>query len=143
MYQPGNHAPPQAFCEADGFHGYLALTSSVEQIVSDEFELPNPWTGSLSLTVDAWSASTSAPTVTISLLCIGSAATSGGTYGTAQTISVTPAAASGRTVVTAVLSTDATHATKACAAGDLVQWKLDVTANAAATFNLKAVRFFQ
>ena len=124
-------------------HGYLALTSSVEQIVTDEFELPNPWTGNLSVTVDAWSASSSAPTATISLVCITTAATSGGTYGTAQTISFSPAAASGRTVVTTTLQTDAAHATKACVAGDLVQWKLDVTANAAATWNLKFARFFQ
>jgi len=143
LVQPGTDAPPQARCEADGFHAYLAFSPSVEQIIADEFEIPSDWSGNLSLILDAWSASSSAPTVTLSLLCVGTAATSGGSYGTPQPISVSPGAGSVRTLVTTVLMTDAPHAMKACAAGDLVQWKLDVTANAAATWNLKSVRFFQ
>ena len=143
LVQPSTDAPPQATCEADGFHAYLAFTQSVEQIITDEFELPSVWTGNLSLILDGWSASTNAPTINVALLCISTAATSGGTYGIAQPVSFTPGGSSGRTVVTAVLSTDAPHATKACAAGDLVQWKLDVTAAAGATWNLKSVRFLQ
>ena len=142
--QPSTDAPPQAACEADGLHGYLAFTLSVEQIIADEFYIPaSNWTGNLSVTLDGGSSSTSAPTITIALLCISTAATTGGTYGTTQTISFTPGATSGRTTLNTSLTTDATHATKACAAGDLVQWKLDVIANAAANLNLKAVRFFQ
>ena len=140
-YQPSANAMPVGACEADGLHGYLDFTASTAQIVTDQFRLPSDWAGTLKVFLSGWSTSTSAPTISIQLLCISTQVTSGGTYGTAQTISLTPGASSHRTPVTTTLTTSATYATKACAAGDLVQFQLTVTANAAADLMLVETQF--
>lgn len=123
---------PAASCESDGIQGYLTFTANTAQTAYDQFVLPSDWSGALKAILGAYSTSTSAPTIAISLSCIGSSATASPTFGTAQTISLTPGAASARTSVSTTLSTTAAYANKQCAPGDLLTWKLTITASAAA-----------
>lgn len=132
---------PSATCESDGIQAYLTFTANTAQTAYDRFDLPADWTGNLKVVLTAYSTSTNAPTIAVSLSCISTGATASPTFGTAQTISLTPNSASGRTLVTTTLSTDATHATNACAAGNLVEWKLAITAAAAADLRVLSVRF--
>lgn len=137
---PSSNAP-SATCESDGFQAYLAWTANTAQTAYDRFILPADWTGTLKLVIGAYSTSTSAPTVGIQLSCISTAAVASPTFGTSQSISLTPGATSGRTSVSTTLTTTNTYANKACAAGDMVTWKLAITANAAADLRVLSVRF--
>lgn len=132
---------PSGACESDGIQAYIAFTANTAQTMYDRFDLPTDWTGVLKLTVSAYSTSQNAPTVNVYLSCIGTGAVASPTFGSAQAISITPLAASGRTAVTTTLTTDATYANKACASGDMVEWKLIVTAAAAADLRMLSVRF--
>jgi hypothetical protein len=132
---------PTATCEPDGIQAYLAFTANTLQTAYDRFDLPVDWTGALKLVLTGYSASTTVPAINVYLSCISTGATAAPTFGAAQAVSLTPAASSGRTSVSATLLTDATNANKACAAGDAVTWKLAITAAAAADLRVLGVRF--
>jgi hypothetical protein len=132
---------PSAAAEADGINGNVDFTASTLQTVYDRFDLPTDWAGTLKVNITAWSSSTSAPTINLYLSCISTGAISGPAFGSAQSISLTPSGSSGRTLVTTTLQTSATYATNACAAGNLVEWQLAITANAAADLHVLSVRF--
>src|SRR5579884_3101372 len=132
---------PAALCESDGIQAYLDFAANSAQTAYDRFELPSDWNNSLKVNLAAYSTSTNAPAISIALACVGSGATASPSFGTAQSISLTPNPGSGRTLVTTTLLTDATHAAKACAAGDTVEWQLSITASAAADLRVLSVRF--
>ena len=134
-------AAPAASCESDGIQGYLTFTASTLQVAYDQFVFPSDWTGTLKLVMGAYATTTDAPTISVALSCIGSSATANPVFGTAQTISLTPAASSARTSVTTTLQTGASYANKACAAGDLATWKLSITAAASADLRVLNVTF--
>jgi hypothetical protein len=83
----------------------------------------------------------SPPAISLYLSCISSQAVANPVWGAAQTISLTPRASSGRTLVTATLSTAAAFANNTCGAGDLVEWRLAITAGLAADLRLESVKF--
>lgn len=132
---------PTAALEADNINGNADFTASTLGTVYDRFDLPNDWSGTLNVNITAWSSSTSAPTINLYLACVGTGVISGPTFGTAQSISLTPSGSSGRTLVTSSLQTNATYAGNSCAAGNLVEWQLAITANAAADLHVLSVRF--
>ena len=134
-------AAPAATCESDGIQGYLDFTASTAQTVYDQLVLPADWAGTLKLVLAAYSTSTNAPTIAVALNCNAMGATASPTFGTAQTISLTPAASSGRTATSTSLQTGATYANKACAVGDLLTWKLTITAAAAADLRVLNVTY--
>lgn len=126
--QPSTDAAPLAACESDGIQAYLPFTTATAQIVTDVTTLPEDWAGTLKMILSAYSTSANTPTITVALSCISAGAVASPTFGTTQSVSMTTLSASGRTAVSTILATDATHATKACAAGDVLNWKLAVTA---------------
>ena len=132
---------PAAVCESDGIQAYLDFAANSAQAAYDRFELPSDWNNSLKVNLAAYSTSTNAPAISIALACVGSGVTASPSFGTAQSISLTPNPGSGRTLVTTTLLTDATHAAKACAAGDTVEWQLSITASTAADLRVLSVRF--
>lgn len=121
---------PTATCESDSIQGYLDFTESTAQSVNDVLQLPADWAGTATAVLTAYSTSTSAPTIGVALVCDSTGASASPSYGSSQTISLTPLSASGRTRVSTSLTTTG------CAAGYALYWKLTITAASAADLHL-------
>lgn len=132
---------PIAGCETDGIQAYVDFTAATPQTVYDRFVLPFDWSSTMAITVSAYSASTSAPAISVALSCITNTATVNPVFGVGQSISLTPNASSGLTTIKTRLQTSAVYTNKACAAGDFVEWKLTVTAAGAADLKLLSLLF--
>ncbi len=132
-WSTGATAAPTSVCEADGFSAYLAFTAGSAQNIYNRIELPSDWGSTLKLIATAWSTGTSTPTTfTATHYCVGTGATSGGSYANSQNITITIGGSSGRSV-----SSTATLDTTGCAAGNEYYLKLTVNAN---TTNLNLLR---
>ncbi len=128
-----NTTAPQAMCESDGLQGYVKFSAGTLQAAYDRFDLPADWSASLKLVVTAYSAGTTAPTVNVYLKCITNTPVASPSWGAAQPITLS--AAPGRTSVSTTLTTTG------CTVGDLVEWKLEITAGAASDMRVLGVRF--
>lgn len=125
----GATAYPAATCAADGFQAHLAFTAATTQTVYLRFELPSDWSGAMNLVTTGWATGTNQPIVLAYLACVSTGAMNNPTFGSAQTVSLIPAAASGRTRVSTALTVTG------CAATNAVYLKLSILANTV-NFNL-------
>ena len=116
--------------ESDATSGYRAFGTGGETIYFS-FDLLADWPGSLTFNLTGWSTTaTLAPTITVQHVCISSGGTATKSYAHSQSVTVAPAAASGRSVATP-LALDLTG----CAAGSEYFAELSVAGNTTA-FNL-------
>lgn len=122
---------PIAACESDNLQAYLNFTANTTQTINDRLELPSDWTGTLNVVMSGYSTSTSAlQTSTFEYVCISTGATASPSYANPNTVALTPAAASGRTLVTVAVTPTG------CSAGNLLEWEMIIKAAAAADFHL-------
>ena len=116
--------------ESDATSGYRAFGTGGETIYFS-FDLLADWPGALTFNLTGWSTTaTLAPTITVQHVCISSGGTATKSYAHSQSVTVAPAAASGRSVATP-LALDLTG----CAAGSEYFAELSVAGNTTA-FNL-------
>ena len=137
----GTSAAPSAVCENDGIQAYVDFAAGAAQTVYDRFLLPSDWSGSLAVTVVAYSPGTASPGITLSLACVTNTVTANPVFGVAQVIPLTPNSLSAATRVKIGLQTSGAYANKVCAAGDLVEWRLTISSAAAADLRVLSVLF--
>ena len=114
---------PQALCESDGIQAYLDFTAGTQQIAYDRFDLPRTWIGSLKVVVTGYSTGANTPTMAVKWSCVNNTAVASPAFGSTQSITFAPAAASGRTSVSTTLTPGA-----GCLAGYLLEWNITITA---------------
>jgi len=137
----GASGAPSAVCESDGIQAYVDFAAGASQTVYDRFLLPSDWSGSLAVTVVAYATSSASPAITLSLACVTNTVTANPVFGAAQLIPLTPNALSGATRVKIGLQTSGAYANRACAAGDLVEWRMTISSAAAADLRVLSVLF--
>jgi hypothetical protein len=116
--------------ETDGTSGYRAFGTGGDTAYFS-FDLLADWPGALTFNLTGWSTTaTLAPTISVQHVCISSGSTATKSYAHPQSVTVAPAAASGRSVATP-LALDLTG----CAAGSEYFAELSVAGNTTA-FNL-------
>jgi hypothetical protein len=118
--------------------GLLQFAAGTTQSVQGHFELPPDWTGAIDLELATRSSdSTHAASVAVATACVGTAAIDNPTFNTPQTISVTNAAASARTVTALTGIT-----TTGCSAGNEFFYSLaPTTTSFTSTFDLISLRW--
>ena len=119
--------------ESDATSGYRAFGAGGGTIYFS-FDLLADWPGSLTFNLTGWSTTaTLAPTITVQHVCISSGGTATKSYAHSQSVTVAPAAASGRSVATP-LALDLTG----CAAGSGYFAALSIAGNTTAFNVLRA-----
>ena len=127
----GTSSAPTAVLDAtDGIQGYLQFAASTTAYFYDTLQLPADWAGTLKVVVSGWSTSTSAPTLSFAYVCDSTANPSNPTFGTATSISFTPASSSGRTRVSTTITMSG------CSAGNALYFKFTGAGSSGAAFNL-------
>jgi hypothetical protein len=119
--------------ESDATSGYRAFgTGGATTYFS--FDILADWPGALTLNLTGWSATaTLSPTITVQHVCISSGSTATKSYAHSQSVTVVPAAASGRSVATP-LTLDFTG----CGAGSEYFASLTIAGNTTAFNVLRA-----
>lgn len=136
---PSANAPtPACINSGTSVVGVLQFTAATTQSIQGHLELPADWTGAIDLELATSSSdSTHAASVAVQTVCVGSAAYSNPTFNSAQTLSVTNAATSART-----LTSQTGLTTTGCSAGNELFYKIaPTTTSFTGTFDLLTVRF--